>query len=169
MPLGHYWSSFLLSRIFTQDCLRKMFVSKLEYQEEDHLLKNFYEFLDMFNICWCYGPCFVSPKYICWSPNLQCNCAVVSDSVRPHGLHPTRLLHPWDSPGKNTRVGCHFLLQCMKGESESEVVQSCLTLSNPMDCSLPGSSSHGIFRATVLEWDAIAFSPNVTVVGGNEG
>ena len=61
-----------------------------------------------------------------------------------------------DSPGKNTGVGCHFLLQCMKVESESEVAQSCLTLSDPMGCSLPGSSIHGIFRATVLEWGAIA-------------
>ena len=62
---------------------------------------------------------------------------------------------PWDSPGKNTGVGCHFLLQCMKVKSESEVVQSCLTLSDPMDCSLPGSSIHGIFQARVLEWGAI--------------
>ena len=62
----------------------------------------------------------------------------MSDSVRPHGLQPTRLLRPWDSPGKNTGVGCHFLLQCMKVESESEVAQSCPTLSDPMDCSLPG-------------------------------
>jgi len=83
----------------------------------------------------------------------------VSDSVRPHGLQPTRLHHPWDSPGKNTGVGCHFLLQCMKVESESEVTQSCPTLSDPMDCSLPGSSIHGIFWATVLEWGAIAKSP----------
>ena len=82
----------------------------------------------------------------------------MSDSVRPHGLQPTRPPHPWDSPGKNTGVGCHFLLQCMKVESESEVTQSCLTLSDPMDCSLPGSSIHGIFHATVLEWGAIAFS-----------
>ena len=70
------------------------------------------------------------------------------DSVRPHGRQPTRLPRPWDSPGKNTGVGCHFLLQCMKVESESEVAQSCLTLCNPMDCSLPGSSIHGIFWAT---------------------
>ena len=84
--------------------------------------------------------------------------SVVSDSVRPHGLQPTRILRPWDSPGKNTGVGCHFLLQCMKVESESEVTQSCLTLSDPMDCSLPGSSIHGIFQARVLEWGAIAFS-----------
>ena len=64
----------------------------------------------------------------------------------------------WDSPGKNTGVGCHFLLQCMKMKSESEVAQSCSTLSDPMDCSLPGSSAHGIFQARVLEWGAIAFS-----------
>ena len=81
----------------------------------------------------------------------------MSDSVRPHRRQPTRLPHPWDSPGKNTGVGCHFLLQCMKVKSESEVTQSCLTLSNPMDCSPPGSSVHGIFQARVLEWGAIAF------------
>jgi len=88
----------------------------------------------------------------------------VSDSVRPHGWQPTRLPHPWDSPGKNTGVGCHFLLQCMKVKSESEVAQSCPTLSDPMDCSLPGSSAHGIFQARVLEWGAIAFS----VVGSHD-
>ena len=82
----------------------------------------------------------------------------MSDSVRPHRRQPTRLLRPWDSPGKNTGVGCHFLLQCMKVESESEVAQPCLTLSDPMHCSLPGSSIHGIFQARVLEWGAIAFS-----------
>ena len=82
----------------------------------------------------------------------------MSDSLQPHGLQPTRLLCPWDFPGKNTGVGCHFLLQCMKVKSESEVTQSCLTLCNPMDCSLPGSSAHGIFQARVLEWVAIAFS-----------
>ena len=71
---------------------------------------------------------------------------------------PTRLLCPWDSPGKNTGVGCHFLLQCMKVKSESEVAQSCPTLSDPVDYSLPGSSVHGIFQARVLEWGAIAFS-----------
>ena len=65
---------------------------------------------------------------------------------------------PWDSPGKNTGVGCHFLLQCMKVKRESEDAQSCPTLSDPMDCSLPGSSAHGIFQARVLEWGAIAFS-----------
>ena len=82
----------------------------------------------------------------------------MSNSVQPHGLQATRLLCPWDSPGKNTGVGCHFLLQCMKVESESEVVQSCPTLSDPMDCSLSGSSIHGMFQATVMEWGAIAFS-----------
>ena len=82
----------------------------------------------------------------------------MSDSVRPHRRQPTRLPCPWDSPGKNTGLGCHFLLQCMKVKSESEAAQLCPTLSDPMDCSLPGSSIHGIFRATVLEWGAIAFS-----------
>ena len=70
----------------------------------------------------------------------------MSDSVRPL------------SPGKNTGVGCHFLLQCMKVKSEREVTQSCPTLSDPMDYSLPGSSVHGIFQARLLEWGAIAFS-----------
>ena len=82
----------------------------------------------------------------------------MSDSMQPHRQQPTRLRHPWDSPGKNTGVGCHFLLQCMKVKSESEITQLCLTLRNPMDCSLPGSSIHGIFQARVLEWVAIAFS-----------
>ena len=82
----------------------------------------------------------------------------MSDSVRPHRRQLTRLPRPWDSPGKNTGVGCHFLLQCSKVKSESEVPQSCLTLSDPMDCSLQGSSIHGIFQARVLEWGAIAFS-----------
>ena len=70
----------------------------------------------------------------------------------------TRLPRPWDSPGKNTGVGCHFLLQCMKVKSESEVAQLCPTLSDPVDCSLPGSSVHRIFQATVLEWAAISVS-----------
>ena len=69
-----------------------------------------------------------------------------------------QLPRPWDSPGKNTGVGCHFLLQCMKVKSQSEVTQLCPTPSNPMDCSLPGSSVHGICQARVLEWGAIAFS-----------
>ena len=82
----------------------------------------------------------------------------MSDSVQPHRRQPIRLPCLWDSPGKNTGVGCHFLFQCMKVKSESEVAQSCLTLSDPMDCSPPGSSIHGIFEARVLEWGAIAFS-----------
>ena len=80
----------------------------------------------------------------------------MSDSVRPHRWQPTRLPRPWDSPGKNTGVGCHFLLQCMKAKSESEVTQSRPTLSNTMDYSVPVSSVHGIFQARVLEWGAIA-------------
>ena len=71
-------------------------------------------------------------------------------TLQPHRWKPTRLPRPWGSPGKNTGVGCHFLLQCMKVKSESEVTQSCLTLRNPMDRSLPGSSVHGIFQARVL-------------------
>ena len=84
-----------------------------------------------------------------WSP------LEVSDSVQPHRWQPTRLHRPWDSPGKNTGVGCHFRPQCMKVKSDSEVAQSCPTLHDPMDCSLPGSSVHGIFQARVLEWVAI--------------
>ena len=79
-------------------------------------------------------------------------------TVRPHRQQPTRLPDPQDSPGKNTGVGCHFLLQCMKVKSESEVTQSCPTLSDPIDCSLSCSSVYGIFQASVLEWGALAFS-----------
>ena len=79
--------------------------------------------------------------------------------MRLHRRQPTtRLLCPWDSPGENTGVGCHFLLQFMKVKSESEVAQSCPTLRDPTDHSPPGSSVHGIFQARVLEWSAIAFS-----------
>ena len=81
--------------------------------------------------------------------------------MRPHRWQPTSLPHPWDSPGKNTGVGCHFLLQCMKVKSESEVA-----LCDPMDCSLPGSSARGIFQARVLEWGAIAFSRDPDYYGG---
>ena len=90
----------------------------------------------------------------------------MSDSVRPHRRQPTRLPCPWDSPGKNTGVGCHFLLQCMKVKSESEVTQLCPTLSDPTDCSLLGSSGHGIFQASVPESGATAFSDrfNVTLI-----
>ena len=89
----------------------------------------------------------------------------MSNSVRPHRWQPARLPCPWDSPGKNTGMGCHFLLQCMKVKSESGVTQSCLTLSDPMDLSLPGSSIHGICQARVLEWVAIAFSQDVSKFG----
>ena len=95
----------------------------------------------------------------------------MSDSVRPHRRQPTRLPRPWDSPGKNTGVGCHFLLQCRKVKSKSEVVQSYPTLSDPMDCSLPGSSIHRIFQTRVLEWGAIIeVQPinNVVVVSGEQ-
>ena len=80
--------------------------------------------------------------------------------MQPQRWWPTRLRRPWDSPGKNTGEGCHFLLQCMKVKSKSEVTESCPTLSNPMDYSLPGSSVHGIFQARVLEWGAIECMPN---------
>src|SRR5574341_1042639 len=92
-----------------------------------------------------------------------CSCcrqvaSAVSDSVQLHRRQLTRLPRPRDSPGKNIGVGCHCLLQCMKVKRESEVTQLCLTLRDPMDCSLPGSSVHGIFQARVLEWGATAFS-----------
>ena len=98
-----------------------------------------------------------------------CITSVVSDSVRPHRRQPTRLPRPWDSPGKNTGVGCHFLLQCMKVKTESEVAESCPTLSDPMDCSPPGSSIHGLFQARVLEGLPLPsplkawLSPNLTI------
>ena len=98
----------------------------------------FDDFFSLFRSCCCC--CYIT--------------SVMSDSMQPHRQQPTRLPRRWD-PGKNTGVGCHFLLQCMKMKSESEVAQSCLTLSDPMDCSPPGSSIHGIFQARVLEWGAI--------------
>ena len=82
----------------------------------------------------------------------------MSDSVRPHRRQPTRLPRPWDSPGENTGVGRHCLLQGMKVKRESEVAQSCPTPRDPRDYSLPGFSVHGIFQARVLEWGATAFS-----------
>ena len=88
----------------------------------------------------------------------------MSDYMQPHSRQPTRLPGPWDSPGKNTGVDCHFLLQCMKVKSESEVAQSCPTLSDAIDCSPPGPSIHGIFQARVLEWGAIAFSDVAYIV-----
>ena len=85
---------------------------------------------------------------------LLLSCFSRVQPAQPHRRQPTRLCRPWDSPGKNTGMGCHFLLQCMKVKSESEVAQSCPTCSNPIDCSLWGSSVHGIFQARVLEWAA---------------
>ena len=85
-------------------------------------------------------------EFVCFEALQSC------PTVRPHRRQPTRLPHPWVSPGKNTGVVCHFLLQCMKVKSESEVAQSCLTLGDPMDCSPPGSPAHGVFQARVLEW-----------------
>ena len=93
-------------------------------------------------------------KNIILSKRRCCCCwvaSVVSDSVPPHTRQPTRLRRPWDSPGKNTGVGCHFLLQCMKVKIESEVTQSCPTLRDPKDCSPPGSPVPGILEARVLE------------------
>ena len=96
--------------------------------------------------------CFAAAaKLLQWCPTL-CD---PTDGIPPGSAHP------WDSPGKNTGVGCHFLLQCMKVKSESEVAQSCPILCDLMDCSLPGSSVHGIFQARVLEWGAIAFSKKI--------
>ena len=97
----------------------------------------------------------------------RCCCEVASvafNSMRLRRWQPTSLPRPWDSLGKNTGVGCHSLLQCMKVKSQSEVVQSCPTLSDLMDCSLPGSSVHGIFQARVLEWSAIAFSSHTLIM-----
>ena len=99
-------------------------------------------------------------------------CAVLSCSVGsyflwPHRRQPTRLRHPWDFPGKNTGVGCHFLLQCKKVKSESEVAQSCPTLCDPRDCSPPSSSVRGILQARVLEWVAMAFSQGIFLTQGS--
>ena len=106
-----------------------------------HLDMDFFVY-NLFGVCCCCC-CYVA--------------SVVSDSVWPHRRQPARLPRPWDSPGKNTTVGCHFLLQCMKVKRESEVAQSwALTPSDPMDRSLPGSSTHGIFQARVL-WGLLSF------------
>ena len=113
------------------------------------------------------GLSYLSPEALCCCCCCQVS-SVVSDSLRPHGLQPIRLLCPWDSPGKNNGVGCHFLLQCMKVKSQSEVAQSCLTPSDPRDCSPPGSSVHGILQARVLEWDAIAFSRSALLLANLE-
>ena len=108
------------------------------------------------------------PKSHCRFATFCCCCQVASvmpssatahrRTLPSHKRQPTRFLCPRNSPGKNAGVGCHFLLQCMKEKSKSEVAQLCLTLHDPMDCSLSGSSVHGIFQARVLEWVAISFS-----------
>ena len=79
-------------------------------------------------------------------------------TFQPHRREPIRPSRPWDSEGKYNGVGCHFLLQCMKVKNESEVAQLCPTLRDPMNCSLPASSIHGICQARVLKWVATAFS-----------
>ena len=93
----------------------------------------------------------------------------MSDSVRPHRQQPTRLPRPWDSQGKNTGVGCHFLLQCMEVKSESEVAQSCPTLCDPMDYSLPGSSVHEILQARILGWVAMPLQGLFPIEESNPG
>ena len=130
--------SFVMNSI---KCLKNKFIKPSETLQENRRAFNSF-------CCYCY----------CWF------ASVVSHSVWPHGRQPTRLPRPWDSPGKNTGVGCRFLLQCMKVKSESEFTQSCLTLRYPMDCSPPGSSVHGIFQARVLEWGAIAFSEQIKLL-----
>ena len=136
------------------------------------LLQNLQHILEKKKVFWKLHLMVQSPSnegwwYVCLIPifnmHLCCCCScevtsVMSDSVRPHRRQPTRLPRPWDSPGKNTGVGCRFLLWCMKVKRESEVAQSYLTRSDPMDCSPPGSSVHGIFQARVPERGAIAFS-----------
>ena len=102
------------------------------------------------------------PPYHIKSEKSNCELLSCPTLCNPMDCSPPRLLCLWNSPGKNTGVGCHFLLQCRKVKSESEVAQSCPTLSNSMDCSPQGSTIHGIFQARVLELGAIAFSPSIT-------
>ena len=116
-------------------------------------------------MCWsalpmplCVCVCVYTYMYTYFIPAAAAKSLQSCLTLWPYGRQPTRLPRPWDSPGKNTGVGCHFLLQCRKVKSESEVAQSCPTLSDSMACGLPGSSVHGIFQARVLEWGAIAFS-----------
>ena len=107
------------------------------WQTETKHLNNDHCTIQIFHLC----------ELCCCCCCCSSGASVVSDSMQPHRRQPIRLLCPWDSSDKNTGVGCHFLLQCMKVKSESEVAQSCPTLSDPMDCSLPSSSIHGIFQA----------------------
>ena len=135
--VGH--SSMVICHLPLSVCVFSLSVSSVHSLSHEMFLE-----IQIFATCCCCCCCYVT--------------SVMSDSVWPYRQQPARLPHPWDSPGKNTGVGCHFLLQCMKVKSENEVIQSCPTLSDLMDCSLPGSSIHGIFQALVLEWVAIAFS-----------
>ena len=150
---SHFWDIYLDKTTTEKDICTQMFTAALstivktwkqpKRPTTDDWIKKMWSIYTMECCCYC-----------CWVTS------VVSDSVRPHRWQPTRLRHPWDSPSKNTGVGCHFFLQCMKVKSQSEVAQLCPTLSDPMDCSLPGSSVHGIFQTRGLEWGAIAFSNN---------
>ena len=120
------------------------------------------KFIHKYFLCDFKWDCFLTSLYINSLLEYAATAAAKSFqsclTLRPQRQQPTRLPCPWDSPGKNTGVGCHFLLQYMKVKSESEVAQSCPTPSDPMDCSPPGPSIHGIFQARVLEWGGIAFS-----------
>ena len=109
-------------------------------------------------------PSFWVRKHVCYRSLLLLSCFSCFWLCATHRRKPTRLPRPWDSPGKNTGVGCHFLLQCMKVKSESEIAHLCLTPSDPMDCGPPGSSIHGILQARILEWGAIAFSTLQVIV-----
>ena len=134
-------SPSILPSIFPFLC-SLFFLSHLYYILYQNFIKSSYK-LSLFHHCCC------------------CCCqvaSVVSDSVRLHRRQPTRLTRPWDSPGKNTGLGCHFLLQCVKVKREREVTRSCLTLHDRMDCSPPHFSIHGTFQARVLEWVAISIS-----------
>ena len=154
--IPHYTYKVYLQRLFT----KVYFHNKMKLSSSVAIDNNVKWILSLQQTLQCYFKTSVKGIGLI-HPYNGCCCggvtSVVSNSVQPHRRQPTRLPRPWDSPGKNTGVGCHFLLQCMKVKSESEVAQSCPTLSNPMDCSLPGSSIHGILQARVLEWGAIAF------------
>ena len=108
-------------------------------------------------LCVFQKPCSIKPALHHLSLAAAAKSLQSCPTLQPHRRKPTRLPRPWDSPGKTTGVGCHFLLQCKKVKSESEDAQSCPTLSSPMDCSQPGFTIHGIPQARVLEWVAIAF------------
>ena len=155
--------------VFCLDLSQQNFISFIGHFKEptfDLFLSIYYNFSISLIFTLFFSSFHIFRPLSCYSfSNFSCCCcckvtSVVSDSVRPHRQQPTRLPCPWDSPGKNTGVGCHFLLQCMKVKSESEVAHSCPTLNDPMDCSPSGSSVHGFFQAIVLEWAAIAFSAN---------